>query len=308
MNERAEMELRQLRYFVEITDQGSFSRAAETLAIAQPALTTQVQKLEAEFAAQLFIRSKRGVALTEVGRVVYDQARRTLDEADATMRAARLAADPANARLVAGYTRVFPFLSIAATLRRLRRERPNVRVDLLELPSEEQMDALISGALDVGFVHYTVEHEDRALVTVPAAEESLNAVVYDGHPFAARRQVTLAELADDDFIMPAPAQSDTLRERTTAACRRAGFEPRVVQEASDFRLLLGLVSAGIGVALASSVSRNVRIHGIHYLSIVPRHIIRYATMYRAGPTGRAIAPYLPRLETVTPPSDGVVEF
>src|SRR5271170_6885544 len=167
------MELRQLRYFVEIADQGSFTKAAETLSIAQPALTTQIQKLEAEFNAQLFIRTTRGIVLTEVGRVVEEQARRTLDAADATKRAAQLAGDVATGRLAVGFTRIFPFIPIAQTVRRLRRERPNIKIDLREMWSGDQMDALISGALDVGFVHYTAGDEDRDLAIVPIAEETL---------------------------------------------------------------------------------------------------------------------------------------
>src|SRR5580693_5426303 len=104
------MELRQLRYFVEIADQGSFTKAAETLAIAQPALTTQVQKLEAELGAQLFLRTARGIILTEIGTEVRAHAQRTLDAADATLRVARLAGEVANARLIVGFSRIFPFL------------------------------------------------------------------------------------------------------------------------------------------------------------------------------------------------------
>lgn len=302
------MELRQLQYFVEIADRGSFSRAAETLSIAQPALTTQMQKLEAEFAAQLFVRTKRGVVLTEVGRVAYEQARRTLDAADATRRSALLAADAANARLTVGFTRIFPFLTIATMLRRLRRDRPHVRVDLREMSSEAQMDALVSGRLDLGFVHYTAEHEDRDLVIVPMAEESLAAVVPERHRLASRRQVALGELAGEDFVIASSDISDSLHDNIVAACVRAGFQPRIVQTASDFRLVLGLVSAEMGVALVSSVSRIIRIRGVHYLSIAPRHIIRFAAMYPDGPTGRSVAPYLPRIDTVTPFGESTLEL
>ena len=244
------MELRQLRYFVEIAEQGSFTKAAETLSIAQPALTTQVQKLEAEFNAQLFIRTTRGIVLTEVGRVVEEQARRTLDAADATKRAAQLAGDVATGRLAVGFTRIFPFIPIAQTVRRLRRERPNIKIDLREMWSGDQMDALISGALDVGFVHYTAGDEDRDLAIVPIAEETLTAALPDGHRLATRRQVALNELATDDFVMPAPTTvGETMRDQALAACLRAGFRPRIVQESSEWRILLGLVSAGLGVAL-----------------------------------------------------------
>jgi DNA-binding transcriptional LysR family regulator len=291
------MELRQLRYFVEIADQGSFTKAAETLAIAQPALTTQVQKLESEFKARLFVRTKRGVTLTDVGRVVHDLARRTLDAADATQRSAMLAAQVASARLTVGFTRIFPFVPIAQTVRRLRRERPNIKIELREMWSSDQMDALISGAIDVGFVHYTLDDIDRDLVIVPIAEERVTLAVPEGHRLATRRQVELTELADEDFIMPAATNfGETVRAEGLAACLRAGFQPRIVQEASgDLRIILGLVSAGIGVALLTSSSRDVRIRGVHYVTIVPHLPVRFAAMYRRGTTGTFLEPFLERV-------------
>ena len=292
------MELRQLKYFVEIAEQGSFTRAAETLAIAQPALTAQVHKLEAELQTELFIRTSRGVTLTAVGEIVREQARRTLDAADATIRSARLATEAASARIVIGYTRIFPFIPIARTVRRVRRDQPRVKVELREMWSADQMDALVSGAIDVGFVHYTTEHEDRDLAIVPVAEESMNVAVPDGHRFSTRRQIALHELADDDFIVPAATSfGETVRDEVLTACRRAGFVPRVVQETSgDLRILLGLVSAGLGVSLLASSSRDVKVRGVHYVSIVPKIAIRFAAMHRRGATGKFLAPFLERIE------------
>lgn len=291
------MELRQLRYFTEIADQGSFTKAAERLAIAQPALTTQIQKLEAEFGAQLFLRTPRGIVLTDVGHMVREQARRTLDAADATLRSAQLAGDTVSARLVVGFTRVFPFIPIAQTVRRVRRERPKLQVELREMWSADQKDALVSGALDVGFVHYADGDEDRDLAIVPVAEETLTAAIPDGHRFASRRQIALAELAKDDFVLPAATTSgESMRDQAREAFLRAGFRPRVVQESSDVRILLGLVSAGLGVSLLMSSSRDFKIRGVHYVSIVPSEIIRFAAMYRRGTTGKFLAPFLERIE------------
>jgi DNA-binding transcriptional LysR family regulator len=291
------MELRQLRYFLEIAAQGSFTKAAETLAIAQPALSMQIQKLEAEFDAQLFVRTKRGIVLTDVGRVVREQAQRTLDAADATKRSARLAGEAADARLVVGFSRIFPFIPIARTVRRVRRERPNIKIELREMWSSDQMDALISGSIDVGFVHYTDDDEDRDLAIVPVAEEAVTAAIPDGHRLATRRQIALAELADEDFVLPAATNfGETVRQQVLEACLRAGFTPRIVQESSDVHILLGLVSAGLGVALLSSSSRDVKVRGVHYISIVPKLGIRFAAMYRRGTTGKFLEPFLQRIE------------
>jgi len=291
------MELRQLRYFVEIADQGSFTKAAETLAIAQPALSAQIRKLEAEFNAQLFVRTTRGVVLTEVGLAVREQAQRTLDAADATLRSAQLAGEVASARLVVGFTRIFPFIPIARTVRRVRRERPNIKIELREMWSSDQMDALISGSIDIGFVHYTEEQEDRDLIVVPIAEEAVVAAIPDGHRLASRRQIALPELANEDFVVPAwTAVGETVRDQLFEACRRAGFSPRIVQETTDVRILLGLVSAGLGVSLLTSSSRDVKVRGVHYVSIVPKLEMRFVAMYRRGATGKFLEPFLERIE------------
>jgi DNA-binding transcriptional LysR family regulator len=293
------MELRQLRYFAEIAAQGSFTRASETLAIAQPALTTQIQKLESELGGNVFVRTARGVVLTELGRATLEPAQRTLDAAGATLRSAQIANAAANTRLMLGFSRIFPFIPIARTVRRIRRDRPNIKVELRQMWSQEQVEALESGALDLGFVHYTDElaTEHDGLAVVPVAEEAVTAAIPEGHRFATRRQIALGELADEDFVMTAPTKfGETVYDQVLAACRQAGFTPRVVQETTDVQILLGLVSAGLGVALLSSAARDVKIRGVHYVSIVPRLRIRFAALYRRGATGKFLEPFLERIE------------
>ena len=293
------MELRQLRYFVEIAGQGSFTRASETLAIAQPALTTQMQKLEAELGGQLFVRTARGVVLTELGRATLEPAQRTLDAAGATLRSAQVANAAASTRLVLGFSRIFPFIPIARTVRRIRRHRTNIKVELRQMWSLEQVEALESGALDLGFVHYTddIATEHEGLAVVPIAEEAVTVAIPEGHRFATRRQIAIGELADEDFVMTAPTKfSETVYDQVITACREAGFTPRVVQETTDVQILLGLVSAGLGVALLSSAARDVKIRGVHYVSIVPHLRIRFAALYRRGATGKFLEPFLERIE------------
>lgn len=293
------MELRQLRTFVEIADQGSFTKAAEALSIAQPALTTQIHKLEDEFGAKLFVRTKRGVVLTDAGSAVLGEARRTLDAADATKRLALIAGRTASARLVVGFTRIFPFVSIGKILRALRRDHPSLRLELSEVDSNEQTEMVASGALDLGFVHHRSMQHRRDVTVVEMSTESLAVAVSNRHRFATRRQITLAELGDEDFVMQTRARTD-IRSRLLAVCLRAGIEPRVVQESDDFNVRLGLVAAGMGVALVSSGARALRVRGIHFIAVVPRHVFRYAAIYRPGVVERLMAPYLDRTEEPLP--------
>jgi len=289
------VELRQLRYFIEIADQGSFTRASEELSVAQPALSAQIHKLEAELDASLFVRNAKGIVLTDIGRVVLTEARKTVDAADATVRAAALACNSAAARLVLAYTPIFPFIYTARIVRSLRRERPNIQVDLREMSSGDQVPALSSGAIDLAFLRDDPAAQNPGLVRVPVAEEMMTVAFPSAHPLATRRHVSLADLANEAFVMPNASFSETVRDEVIEACRQAGFTPRVTQEASDIRILLGLVSAGLGISILSSAARNVKIRGVSYVSISPKIVVGFSVLYRRGFGGKSLAPFLARI-------------
>ena len=293
------MELRQLRYFVEIAEQASFTRAAETLSIAQPALTAQIHKLEAELGAALFIRSKRGITLTEVGRATLDAARTTLHAADATKRAAQLAAELDGAHVNLAYSRTFPIVQLSRIVRGFRRERPNVVLDLREMWSNEQVAGVADGAVDVGFRqlfdHQRAELAERGIVAVKTSEESISLAVPNSHPLASRRTVSLHELAHENFIMPAAHFGESIRDVVLEAMQRAGFVPNIVQETVDVRLSLALASAELGVTLVLAWNRSVRVRNVHYLTITPALSLSFGVMYRRGYGGRAIEPLLERI-------------
>jgi DNA-binding transcriptional LysR family regulator len=291
------MELRQLRYFVAIADGSSFTKASETLSIAQPALSAQIHKLEEELGAPLFVRTKRGITLTETGTAVLAEARKTVAAADSTVRAAALAGETAAARLIMAYTPIFPFFHVARIIRSLRRERPGAHIELREMWSPLQCDALASGAVDFAFVRDVPGHPvSEGIVRVPMAEELWTVAVPSGDPLASRRHVEFGDLARSLFIMPSPTFGETVRDDITAACRQAGFEPRVVQEVSDVRIMLGLVSAGLGITVLSSAARNVRVRGVTYISLSPKVVMRFSALYRRGFGGRGFASILSHLQ------------
>jgi DNA-binding transcriptional LysR family regulator len=131
---------------------------------------------------------------------------------------------------------------------------------------------------------------------VPVAEESLVVAVPDNHRFATRRQIALAELADEEFLIPSEAVLGSVRAFLIDLCKRAGFTPRITEQPSDFRLLLGLVSAGVGVTMLASSARDLKVRGVHYISIVPPIVMRFGAMYRRGATAKFLAPFLERIE------------
>jgi DNA-binding transcriptional LysR family regulator len=294
------MELRQLRYFVEIAEQASFTRAAETLAIAQPALSAQMHKLEAEFGAPLFIRTKRGITLTDVGRATLESARTTLHAADATKRAARLAAELEGARINIAYSRTFPVAQLARVIRGFRRARPDLQLDLREMWSMDQVDAVADGEIDFGFRQIRgrerAQLAERGIVAEKTGEDIMALAVPGTHPLASRRTVALEELADENFILIAAPPAEPVRDRMLEAMRAAGFTPKIAQETADVRLSLGLVSAEMGVAMVFAWNREVRIRNVHYVRLVPSLSLSFGVMYRRGYGGRVLEPLLQRIQ------------
>ncbi len=293
------MELRQLRTFVEIAHQGSFTRAAETLSIAQPALTAQIHKLEAEIGTALFVRTARGVTLTPAGTAALDSARETLRAADGTVRAAQLAAEVAGARLNVGYSRTFPIAQLSRIIRGFRRDRPAVRLELHDIWSDGQIEALADGAIDIGFLQLPDERRpglaERGITAVKLSEESLTLAVPSTHALATRRTVAMRDLASESFIMPNATLGESIRSYVSDAARKVGFEPIVVQEVTELRLMLGLVSAELGITFVFSHNRDLRLRNIHYLTVTPAVSVSFAAIYRQDLGGTAIEPLLQRI-------------
>ncbi len=244
------MELRHLRYFAAVADEAHMGRAAARLRVAQSALSRQLQDLEREVGAALFERHPRGVRLTPAGEAFLAHARAALASAEAGARAARLAAGGE-----AGLLRVAPpdfgarvAPHVARALARFRAERPRVEVALVPLPWVAHVEALLEGRLDVGFALAGAAGEyPPALAAARIGDEPLAwALLPVAHPLAARRELTLAELATAPMVLSERAAIPALHDRVTAALARAGALPRVVSAPAAWAAVTQLVAAGAG--------------------------------------------------------------
>jgi DNA-binding transcriptional LysR family regulator len=204
------------------------------------------------------------------------------------------------ARVNVAYSRSFPVRQLARIVRGFRRDRPNVNLDLREMWSNSQYDAVAAGGIDVGFRQMQEEEHawlsEHGLVAITIAREVVTLAVPGGHRLATRRQVNLSELSDEGFVLIAAHAGESIRARVLEATQQVGFTPRVVQETSDAPLALGLVSAELGISFVLSSNRDVRIRNVHYLSIVPAIQVSFGAIYRRGYGGRSIEPLLNRLE------------
>lgn len=275
-------ELRHLRYFVAVAEELHFGRAAARLHIAQPGLSQQIQALERELGVALLDRTRRRAQLTPAGRSFLDESRRLLVQVERAVHLARRAGSGEIGRLAIGATESATHIVLPPVLREYRRRYPDVELVLHEMISEDQVEALRHGEIDVAFVRGPLVADD--LEQLPLPEERLAVVIPRRHALARRASVPLKALAGEPFVLH-PTPPSGWAEFTLAACRRAGFEPRVVQTGTSSAVAVSFVAAELGVALLpSGLAEGIDRRGVVVRPIsgaAPR--TRLVTVYRKGP-------------------------
>jgi DNA-binding transcriptional LysR family regulator len=263
------MELRHLRYFVAVAEELHFSRAAERLHIAQPPLSQQIRQLEDELGVRLFDRTKRRVQLTDAGRLVVGEARRALAQAGRVAEAARHAAQGSAGLLRVGFSSSAPYTTLPAILRSFRGQFPHVVLNLFERSTEEQVELLAAGAIDIGFVRRPIEGALESLVVKTILREPLVLALPHDHPLRARRAVNPRALAHEPFILFPRHAAPGLYDQIASICRRAGFRAQVAQEAVQMQTIVSLVSAGLGVAIVPASIRKLHRERVLYRPLRP---------------------------------------
>ncbi|RUL71845.1 LysR substrate-binding domain-containing protein [Dyella choica] len=263
-------DFRQLRYFIAVAEELSFTRAAQRLHLSQPPLSQQIQALEQDLGVRLLERDKRNVALTPPGRLFLDQARQILALADEARSQVAEAAAGYSGHLKLAYTVSVSFHpALPQTLLRLGQNAPNVRVWLSEMYTEPQFSAIRGGQLDVGFVRDVPLHEDdaRALRLDVIDREPLLLALPEGHRLAGRQSVELGEVAGDPFVVQPRELAATLYDRLVRLAAKSGFHPVIRQHAQQINGLLALVAAGMGLALIPASMQVVKIPGVNYVPL-----------------------------------------
>jgi len=244
------IELRQFKQFIAVAEELSFRRAAERLNMAQPPLTATIKRIEDEVGTVLIERTNRIERLTEAGRVFLDEARKTVNQAERAM----LAAQRAGAGLT-GTLRV-TFVASAAReilpsiLLRFREHYPAVKLELREAMTTQQLAFLANNESDLGFVIPPLQDAENLNVEV-IARNRLVAALPEGHPLTAANEITLADMSQESWILFAARQGPGLHRIIHGACAKAGFSPRIGQEAPQMDTIASLVAGGMGVALVS---------------------------------------------------------
>ncbi|MDP7704659.1 LysR family transcriptional regulator [Mycobacterium sp. TY815] len=261
----ADPELRLLRYFVTVAEERHFGRAAVRLHIAQPPLSQQIQKLERQLDTELIDRSRRPIELTESGKALFDEARLALTHAERAFAAARRAAIGELGQLRIGALQAAVDGVLPHVMRAHRLQFPDVKLELSELSSAEQVGQLIEHRIDVGLLRGPVD--DPSLTIRPLVDDPLAAVVCDDHALAGRRQIEPALLAHEPMILWTRAAAATTYGDVIEVFRRYDIEPPIVDEVPRIQTILALVASGAGIALLPTSFVNLSRAGVRFIRL-----------------------------------------
>jgi DNA-binding transcriptional LysR family regulator len=257
------VELRHLRYFVAVAEERHFGRAAERLHIAQPPLSQQIRRFEAELGEPLFYRTTRSVELAPAGEALLERAPAILAAFDAAVEDARRAALGEYGRLAIGVTGSSTYAMLPSLAAAMRDELPGVVLDLQgELLTPAQVARLLDGTLDLGLLRPPV-HE-RELATEVLHSEPLLAVLPETHPLADAEAVPLERLEGEPFVTYPSHFRSVVHDAVEDACEAHGFQPVAAHEVAETATLVSFVAAGLGVSLVPASVRNMTVEGAVY--------------------------------------------
>ncbi|WP_047461155.1 LysR family transcriptional regulator [Rhizobium rhizogenes] len=261
------MELRHIRYFLALAEEGNFTRAAAKLGIGQPPLSQQIRDLENEVGAALFHRVPHGAELTAAGEAFRVEAKLAVDAAEK----AKLAAQRANrgeiGRLSLGFTASSAFNTIVtSTIREFRNRWPQVRLSLTEMNTNALTERLMRGEIDAAFIRPGLE-DPRNVRLKRFDDEPMLIALPAHHPLAAKDRVPIAALAHEPFILFPRMVGLSLYDDIAAACRDAGFELLVTQEAPQIPSVVNLVAANLGVSIVPASIAQIKLDGVTYRPI-----------------------------------------
>ncbi|HUG78580.1 MAG TPA: LysR family transcriptional regulator [Burkholderiales bacterium] len=262
-------ELRQLRHFIAVAQHLHFGRAAAALHMSQPPLSRSIQDLEARLGATLLARSRRKVALTPEGARFLEEAQRVIAQLERAVLEVGSMAAGAGGRLRLGFVSLADFGVLPGLLKAFKASHPGVALALREMLSPEQAAALSAGELDFGLLlppvtgdleHLVVQRE-RFVVALPARHALARA---SGH-------IAMRQLSGEAFVMAPRDIAPGLHDIVALLTARAGFSPRVAQEAIQMQTVVSLVSSGLGVAVVPSSVANLGRRGVAYREIADAH-------------------------------------
>ncbi|MCG7200630.1 LysR family transcriptional regulator [Marinobacter pelagius] len=257
------MELRHLRYFVAVAEEGNLTRAADKLFIAQPPLTRAIKQLEEEIGVELFIRKPRGLELTTGGEYFLEQARQILDKVSATVDDTRRIAQHRKTLFSIGFVPSVFYGQLPLMVRRLRQNK-NLEIVLHELKTREQVEALKSGKIDIGFGRLRIEDPDVEQENL--FDEPIIAALPAKHPLT-RHPPSMKELSEWPMVAFPSGPGPNFADITQGLFHRRGLKIHVVQQVNDLQTALSLVASDMGFTLVPEQVRRLHREGVEYMPL-----------------------------------------
>jgi DNA-binding transcriptional LysR family regulator len=251
------MELIQMRSFVMLAERLHFGETARLLHISQPALTKRIRQMEQEIGGSLFERTRRGVRLSDLGRDLLGVTRELLRETDRVLERAQRLARGELGSLNIGFG-LHTFELVPRIVAKLKANTPGVHICLRDMSTQEQVTALRSGAIDVGFVRLPVSEEFNQKRVI---KDSLT-LISSSALYSGSKKLTLKQCKDGPFVMLSQQRSPTFYKHAVDLCERHGFIPKIVQEADDVPTIIALARAGIGYAFIPASACRTQYEGI----------------------------------------------
>ncbi|MFD3454799.1 LysR family transcriptional regulator [Streptomyces sp. NPDC058691] len=257
-------DLRQLRYFVAVAEESSYTRAAERLMISQQSLSQQMTLLERMLGVKLFDRGTRGTSLTPVGALFLPEARAVLDRADEAVEVVARAARGDIGTLRLAFLATTTNHLLPPVVRAVRQRLPGLTLTTEETTIAPLVDGLLKGRYDVAFTRPPLVDglKTRTLVVEPVC-----AVLPEEHPLAGRTELGLGELADERWVLTPRSSWEPWHQAFDSSFRAAGFTPDVVHRDASVQGLLGLVAAGVGVTRLARSASSLRRTGVVFVPL-----------------------------------------
>jgi LysR family transcriptional regulator, benzoate and cis,cis-muconate-responsive activator of ben and cat genes len=260
------MELRHLRYFVAVVEEQSFTKAAEKLFIAQPPLSRQIQNLEAELGIQLFERGSRPLKTTDAGQFFYQHALKLLSNAE-ELKSMTKRIGLADRTVTIGFVGSLLFGLLSNILYLFKQNHPHLKIEMIEMSTTQQIQALKEGKIDVGFGRLRISDPDVKRILL--RKERLMVAVHASHPFAAHEQgVYLADVVNEQIFLYPNHNKPNFSTQVRGIFSEYGLNPQDIREVRELQLALGFVAANIGVCVVPESAQSIHLSHLRYVPIL----------------------------------------
>jgi DNA-binding transcriptional LysR family regulator len=290
------MELRHLRDFVAVADELSFTRAAKKLHVAQPSLTQQIKLLEQELGVRLLDRIKGRVSLTEAGKGFLANSRRVLALSEESVLEVQRFNRSEIKQLRIGYVASLHYHLLPATLAAFQRTYPEVALNLFDMTSAQQLEALAADKIDLGFIGLRESLTGTNFQAEAVAFYEILVALPKAHPLSRKPKINLRELESNFFVGMSEQNYPGWGEWMRRIVAEAGYMPRTLQEADGPLAVLAFVAAGLGAALLPEQVKLLAHPGVTFRPLKPAVKVESCIAWRADNTSKPLGRYVESLK------------